>query len=514
VAVLASVFLALAVSGGFHESLTCDEPIFIASGYSYLVRNDFRMNSEAPPFLQVLVALPLAAMGAPFPPKEDPDWQEVNQGPFCTKVVFGSGIPIRKVAFWCRLPIALLSSGLILALYLWARNLYGPKPAILAPFLLAFSPNFMAHGRLATTDAGCATFMFVSVWFFWRSIRWNRIRDWVLLGFATGLALASKYTSLLLGPIYVVLLVGCILKDRSSFPWKSLVLRLTISTAVAFLIVGVSYNFSFRPSLYLRGMQQIYKTVTPDYSYYLWGKISDTPWKSYNILAFLIKTPLPILILLVAATVALARDDRHREAAFFLWVPIFVIVGVACFDRANLGLRRILPALPFLFVFCVQSIAIATDWKKPALAALLGVWLVWETVAINPFQLSYFNQLVGGPKNGLRFLDDSNIDWGQDLPELAAWQRRHPEAQPMRLLYFGTSWPEAYGVVCEPLLDSDIVKPRPGYYAVSAHCLIILKKVQRHQGGDMDWLAKYKPVDKVGTTFTIYEFPRSAEEAR
>ena len=31
------------------KSLTWDEPVFIASGYTYLTRNDFRLNPEAPP---------------------------------------------------------------------------------------------------------------------------------------------------------------------------------------------------------------------------------------------------------------------------------------------------------------------------------------------------------------------------------------------------------------------------------------------------------------------------------
>ncbi len=45
------VFVGQGYFGNLHKSLTWDEPVFIASGYSYLTRNDFRLNLEAPPLL-------------------------------------------------------------------------------------------------------------------------------------------------------------------------------------------------------------------------------------------------------------------------------------------------------------------------------------------------------------------------------------------------------------------------------------------------------------------------------
>ena len=34
---------------------------------------------------------------------------------------------------------------------------------------------------------------------------------------------------------------------------------------------------------------------------------------------------------------------------------------------------------------------------------------------IFPHYLPYFNEFIGGPDNGHKYLADSNIDWGQDL---------------------------------------------------------------------------------------------------
>src|SRR5437773_734910 len=54
--------------------------------------------------------------------------------------------------------------------------------------------------------------------------------------------------------------------------------------------------------------------------------------------------------------------------------------------------------------------------------------------------LSYFNEMAGGPENGAAHLLDANIDWGQDLLELKRWCDAHPEARPLYLGYFGTTF--------------------------------------------------------------------------
>ena len=71
-------------------------------------------------------------------------------------------------------------------------------------------------------------------------------------------------------------------------------------------------------------------------------------------------------------------------------------------------------------------------------------WYVFSAVRIYPDYLAYFNELAGGPQNGYKYLDDSNLEWGQDLKRLAAYQKQYPE---MKVLY---SWdysnPSYYGV--------------------------------------------------------------------
>jgi hypothetical protein len=52
-------------------------------------------------------------------------------------------------------------------------------------------------------------------------------------------------------------------------------------------------------------------------------------------------------------------------------------------------------------------------WAK-IVVIIMGVWFLFSVVRIFPYHLEYFNELVGGPSNGYKYLLDSNLTWGQD----------------------------------------------------------------------------------------------------
>ena len=67
---------------------------------------------------------------------------------------------------------------------------------------------------------------------------------------------------------------------------------------------------------------------------------------------------------------------------------------------------------------------------------VLLAWFLFENLRVFPYYLTYFNQTVGGPSGGYRYVVDSNLDWGQDLRRLADWIRDH-EIHKIDLDYFG-----------------------------------------------------------------------------
>jgi hypothetical protein len=135
---------------------------------------------------------------------------------------------------------------------------------------------------------------------------------------------------------------------------------------------------------------------------------------------------------------------------------------------------------------------------------VLLAWSAFQSLRIYPDYLSYFNVAAGGPKAGPDLLDDSNLDWGQDLPALAHWQHDHPEATPLTLMYFGTSDPGAYGVDAAEMGREEIGQPRSGYYAVSAHNLVRFRALGIRTGQDLDWLRRYEPIGRAGWSIYIF----------
>src|SRR5262249_2101912 len=159
--------------------------------------------------------------------------------------------------------------------------------------------------------------------------------------------------------------------------------------------------------------------------------------------SFALKTPLPLIALLLIGLVAAAAPGVPR-AGPFVWVPV-VVYALLTFTRGiNIGHRHLLPLYPFLFVLAARAGAWAAQrWhdgvRWPAAAVgVLAAWYVAGTLRVHPHYLAYFNEAAGGPRNGYRLLVDASLDWGQDLIHLREWAESHGTPA-LKLSYFGTA---------------------------------------------------------------------------
>jgi hypothetical protein len=145
---------------------------------------------------------------------------------------------------------------------------------------------------------------------------------------------------------------------------------------------------------------------------------------------------------------------RLVDEAFVL-VPAMVYLAVGMF-AANLciGVRYVLPILPFLCVWCGGLLAGPAPRRPPAvvpgrgsmrLALGLVALVALETARTAPWYLSFFNAAAGGPGGGYRIVNDSNVDWGQGLIALRDDMRRRGITR-IHLVYHGTADPANYGI--------------------------------------------------------------------
>jgi hypothetical protein len=217
---------------------------------------------------------------------------------------------------------------------------------------------------------------------------------------------------------------------------------------------------------------------------FLLGRSSFAGWWYYFPIAMLFKTPLATLIALILGLALFCRKARINFAN--IWplcaasIAPILYMAMSLHSHLNIGVRHVLPVYPFLFIFLGVAAARAHRLWPRASAWIIAAFiagLALETFCAFPDFIPFFNIAAGGPRGGLRLLGDSNIDWGQELPDLAQWQRRHPDRL-IYLAYFGTADPHHYGIRYidlsqTPPASQTAPSRAPPVYAVSAALLQI-----------------------------------------
>jgi hypothetical protein len=161
---------------------------------------------------------------------------------------------------------------------------------------------------------------------------------------------------------------------------------------------------------------------------FLNGEYSLRGWPGFFPYAFLVKTTVPFLIIVVAGAAAfLRRGSANLRGRLRPWTPLLALFGVywatSLASHLNIGHRHILPTYPVLFI-AAGAFGAWIDFRRPLMALIVGglaVWHIGDSWMARPNYLAYFNAFAGGTANGWRHLVDSSLDWGQDLPGLKRW---------------------------------------------------------------------------------------------
>jgi hypothetical protein len=523
-AALLAALVLQGIAAARDKSPTCDEySHHVANGFSYLVTGDFRMNPASPPLPRMLTAIPLLLVGAKAP-LDDPSWEAGNSPQFADRFFNQPGQKLDNLIFWARMPILALSVLFGLAVYAWAKMLWGLPGGISALTLYVFSPDILAHSSLAASDLAVGFFMFMTFFHFWKYLHKDKKTEIYRTGLDAGLSLLSKFTAVLLFPILLITAVAAG-KASSVRPKKTIIFLI-----ICFLTVWAGYFFEVKPLLkhtpdpakkiaaiekvggergvkiaqhipiplatFSSAIISMGFTRTAGTDAYLLGEWSRKGWPYYYFVAFAIKNTLPVLILFFLSVIFFRRLGMDRITAAVLWVPILFFFVLTMKDKAQAGIRYFLPVYPLVFI--LGAGAFAYLWRKALpirmLVAGLLIWHVFSAVKICPDYLAYFNESVGGPANGYKYLRDSNIDWGQDLKGVGKYVREH-NIQEVALRTLSPARPEAYGIPARKTDEAETIAPRHTVYAIDAH-----------QWDAFKWTATTKPTVVIGHSFFIYDF--------
>lgn len=528
---LLALHAGLAVSSMAVKSLTNDELSHLPAGLAAVATGELRLNPQHPPLVKWLAGLAAATAG-PELPLDGAAYRDANQWMFGRQAIFESGNDHRALLFRGRLPVVGLSLLGGLGVFLWSRRRFGAAGGLLSLALYAFSPTVLAHGRLVTMDAAVSAGVVWTLYLWWRATRdgepsWKQpALTGALTGLGLGLALGAKFSALLLVPLLPFLDLVSLGGWRNAPSWRRRAVAWSAVAAAAVLVVQALYLF---PSDFLRYFHDLstlypdYESHRPDTPVYLGGGFRPGGYPHYFLVALAVKTSLPALLawaggLAVAAGRGIRRDPAWRDD-LFLWLPAAVWVAVHSAFAFDLGVRYVLPVYPLLAVLAGGVVPRLRSALTPvlvgALAAVLGLAQLATATAAWPDYLPFFNRPARAmAPDGLPWLNHSSLDWGQDLARLAPWLEEKG-IERVRLLYYGPSPPEAYGVRREPMLPSDWWQaPRPGDYVISAQYLVQGLLQAEIEGAPTDWLRRHEPSDVLGGTLYLYRFPAAAERSR
>jgi len=524
----------------YRHSPVFDEWGHLPAGVSHWKHGRYDLYRVNPPLIRMIAALPLLCFDSQMDLPSAPAYG-------LSRPEFESIASIQNSKFffhftlgrWACIPFSLLGG---IVCFLWGRDLYNHSAGIAALLLWCFSPTVLGHAQFLTPDCGAASLGLLACYLFWR---WLKQSNWTrafFVGIALGLTLLTKF-------IWIILLVllPCLWilwkafnKTRKNFLRE--LLQGTIMILISLFIINSCYEFqgSFQqlgnyrfisktlrpvdteydwgsglpkknrftdsiigmipvpfPSEYILGIdRQKWDFDDNVYKSYLCGVWQDHGWWYYYLFATLIKEPIGTLVLFVVALTVgtmLKRPCFAVDEAILLIPGIFILIIVSSQTGFNHHVRYVLPAYPFFFIFSTRLFSLQHFSKtiQTIATCCIGGSIV-SVMLCYPHCMSYYNESIGSHRNGHYYLNESNLDWGQDMIYVREWLDKHTEVK-----LDGMSLHIGMNHLVNETCPSPSKEPQPGWYLMSLHQIHVY-------GDDYLYFLKFTPYDTIAWSHVVY----------
>ena len=520
-----------------HLGLTVDETSHFAAAYTYWLGEDVLQPPDAPPLTRAICGWVPRLLHAPRP-RDTNGWKERDAYLIGAEILDRPNIRARRLLFYTRLPFLVFPLLIVFLLWHWGRQLFGEPVALCLAACGALEPTIQGHGVLIDSDVAAA---FAALWFAYAAWRYGNspnIRRLLILSLAVVVAVLTKFTLLPLaiagfglalwkGPrlaalalplaVYIGILATSQFQAQPVPP--SEVQQFSGAGVPHWALGGVNLLARLPwPPQFVRGLLFIGNNLRGNgFTGYMLGHKIHGRVPLYFPLAWAIKFPIPLQILTVAGLAALFMRIRRREAGgadLLVWGLAAFFFGSAAISNFHVGFRHVLPALPFFILGGGFALARWSGRRAARVAMALSLaWLAVSSLRVYPQGISYFNEWIGGPMQGWRYLADSNIDWGQNLPDLGVYLERHRIGRiktfifgydnPYHYLKPGSMDPQTLPAPDNPGLAHDY-RPQPGVYAVSVNFLAGFLFPEGYE----DYLACFRgriPDARAGYSILLYD---------
>ncbi len=426
------LFVAVAVWVATANGSVNDEfAAHVTAGYLYWKTGRFAGGVFNPPLGQLWVAWPLVLAGAPLFP-------------------FTESAPLLA-----RLANVLLATACLWSLGSWVAHRVNEKGALMATVALVASPEFLGHASLATLELPISALMA------WTTIGWidalrrPSVRAWLATGLGLGAAVATKVSGLLLLPMGGAIALGHYARwgrlrravRRQGLDERSIAFvsgRLFALFGAAWLVIWTAHGFRHQQgsSSILSQLPSIARFFFPgEFLDQLLGKAAYASggnlayfagqqrvggWWWYYPVVFVLKTPLPLLLLWGWGAIRAFRRGPSR-ARNLAWAALAFAV-CASFNKAQIGVRHLLPLAPLLALLCAWLV-VSSCQRDRVVAWALAVGAVINAGWFLPYPLAAESALLGG--RGWRVFADANVDWGQANARIRDLVERGEVRQPV-----------------------------------------------------------------------------------
>ena len=384
-------------------------------------------------------------------------WASLTVGERWDRIAATHSWPSLRPEGWLRLPNVLLGAGTTAILYLLCRRMMGVAGSFAASFFWAVAPLPVALNRLTKEETPLTFFTLLACYFYCRAQQADAnqsARRWYdLSAISFGLGLASQYILHLLGLNALAwFLAGRMGLNRkpSQFSYK----RFFFVMFFAFVLVNpvILFPSNFNAILHWLHHDGIrhsgYDFDGTLYMNFPSRLLAGVPW-FYYLWLLLVKTPIPILIAIIAGGILLLRDRRTLASCFFLSLGMIQLVGLSVSGAK--WIRYSLPLLPFLYLaggYAVQQIWKVTKKRAVSLtlagatAVILFGWPLCELQAWTPLYSFYLNSIGGGTRNITRYFSPDEVsefdtrEVAQEVCPFAPRSTKVATARPMSMAYY------------------------------------------------------------------------------
>ena len=493
------------------KSVTVDELVLIPAGYYHVVTTDFSLIREHPPLCKFLAGLPILFIqpDEPIPDQKDREMPRIDFEWKYAMSFWGDNLTrADSIAFWARVPMIMLSLGLGLVVFMFTRDLFGDWAAVFAVALFSLEPTVLAHARVVQTDIP-ATFGFLLTAFSLRRYLRDRTMGLAIaLGVSASIAALAKFSMVIVVPILAVVFLVLIWTERERR--RAILLHALVCGSVILFIINAAYFFNhnpiseedsqwiitsfprahawvalsvrlFRfllPTDYIIGVYWQLNHTNNGHPSSLLGMYGRTGWWYYYQVAFALKTTLPFLLLSITslfwAFYKLVRKTEFR--LLFVLIPFTLYTVLLMMSPIAIGIRYYLPAFPFLFALgggMLDFLRRRANGRLASGSMLVVViafgWMSIEALRAFPNHMPYMNQLASSRPHWW-YLSDSNVEWGDDLKELASYLHAKGETRVLTMALGDFLTPSFYGIQRFNLLGPP-VHPTPKYTALGASFL-------------------------------------------